>query len=794
MPWNSMIGKNLYEVMPQELARQRMEYIKQALETGQIQVYEYQITLNDQLCYEEARIVVSGEDEVLAIIRDITDRKHTEAALRQAKEKYRSIFENAVEGIFQVTLDGRYISANPALARIYGYTSSEELLASLTDANQHYVHPERYVEFIQLMQQNKKIERFESQIYRQDGSIIWISQNARPIVNADCIGYYEGFVEDITERKQAEVALRQSEQRFRAIFENVAIGIGLTDSEGQHIEVNPAWQKILGYSNEELRQMSFTEFTYPDDVAADVELYKELLAGRRDHYQMEKRYICKSGQLAWGRLTVSLIRDRSNETQLAIATIENITERKRVEDKLQHNALHDVLTNLPNRALFVQRLEAALELTQRSAKGSSLASLSQAQRQAGYLFAVLFLDLDRFKNINDSLGHLVGDRLLIAIAQKLTASLRPGDTVARLGGDEFAILLEDIKSVSDATWIAERIQKQLSSPLNLDGHEVFTTVSIGIALSTHGYGNAEEILRDADTAMYRAKGLGKARYEIFNKAMHERVFTVLQLENDLRRALDYQEFQLHYQPIVSLETGRITGFEALVRWQHPQRGMISPAEFIPVAEETGLILPLGDWVLRTACRQMHQWQRQSPAMPLTINVNISSRQFLQPTLVEQIDQILQETELEPHNLKLELTESGLMDNAESAATMLYKLQAMNIQLCIDDFGTGYSSLSYLHQFPINILKIDRSFINRIGVAGENAEIVRTIVTLANNLNMDVVAEGVETTAQVIHLKALGCKYAQGYFFSQPLDEQVAEALVTSSLIDLSANSICLLLS
>jgi len=528
MPWTSMMGKNLYEVMPREIARQRMEYVEQALETGQTQVYEYQIALDDQLCYEEARVVVSGEDEVLTIIRDVTERKQTEAALQQAKEKYRSIFENAVEGIFQVTLDGRYISANPALARIYGHASSEELLASLTDANQHlYVHAERYVEFIQLMQQNKTIERFESQIYRQDGSIIWISQNARPIVHADRIEYYEGFVEDITERKQAEVALQQSEQRFRAIFENVAIGIGLTDSEGRHVEVNPAWQKILGYSNEELSRMSFTEFTYPDDVAADVELYKELLAGRRDHYQMEKRYICKSGQLAWGRLTVSLIRGSSNETQLAIATIENITERKRVEDKLQHNVLHDVLTNLPNRALFLQRLETALEPTQRSAGGSSGGALPQAQRQAGYLFAVLFLDLDRFKNINDSLGHLVGDRLLIAIAQKLAAILRPGDTVARLGGDEFAILLEDIKHVSDATRIAERIQQQLSLPLNLDGHEVFTTVSIGIALSTHGYSNAEEILRDADTAMYRAKGLGKARYEIFNKAMHERVFTVL---------------------------------------------------------------------------------------------------------------------------------------------------------------------------------------------------------------------------------------------------------------------------
>jgi len=566
-----------------------------------------------------------------------------------------------------------------------------------------------------------------------------------------------------TERKQAESALRQSEQRFRAIFENAAIGIGLTDVEGRPVEVNSATQKIFGYSSEDRHMSSFADYTHPDDVAADSQLFRKLVAGRLDQYQIEKRFICKNGQLAWGRMTVSAVRGNENEILFAVAMIENINERKQAEDKLLHNAFYDVLTELPNRALFLKHLEAAIQ---------------QSQRCKNYLFAVLFLDLDRFKNINDSLGHLVGDQLLMVTAKKLAANLRSGNIVARLGGDEFAILLKDIRSVSDATDIANRLQQELSLPLNLDGYEVFTTVSIGIAFSAHSYDNADDILRDADTAMYRAKGLGKARFEIFNKAMHESALTILQLENDLRRAIKHQEFLLHYQPIIALETGRVTGFEALVRWQHPLRGLIAPAEFIPVAEETGLILPIGDWVLREACRQMREWQLRSRALrSLTISVNISSKQLSQPALVEQIGQILQQTELEAHSLKLELTESALMENAESAAAMLHKLKAMNIQLHMDDFGTGYSSLSYLHRFPVDALKIDRSFINRIGVASENAEIVQTIVTLANNLRIDVVAEGVETVDQFNQLRALGCKYGQGYFFSRPLDDQSAAAFM-----------------
>jgi len=432
-----------------------------------------------------------------------------------------------------------------------------------------------------------------------------------------------------------------------------------------------------------------------------------------------------------------------------------VIERKQAEAQLLHNALHDQLTGLPNRTLFMERLEHALQL---------------AKRRDNYLFAVLFLDLDRFKLVNDSLGHMAGDQLLIELSLKLKSHMRIEDTVARLGGDEFTILLENLNNISEVTYIANRIQQDLALPFNLNGHEVFTTVSIGIALSTNSYDQPESLLRDADIAMYRAKTLGKARYEIFSIGMHTRAVALLQLETDLRRAIERQDFQLHYQPIVLLEPFRIKGFEALIRWQHPERGLVYPEDFIPVAEETGLIIPIGQWVLRESCRQMVAWQAQFPKNPsLTISVNISARQFRQPDLVEQIKQILKETGLDACRLKLEITESVLMDNAESATSMLLKLKALGVQLHMDDFGTGYSSLSYLHRFPVSMLKIDRSFVSNMGVSGENSEVIRTIVTLAKNLGMDVTAEGIETAEQLVQLKEINCRYGQGYLFAKPVN-------------------------
>lgn len=456
-------------------------------------------------------------------------------------------------------------------------------------------------------------------------------------------------------------------------------------------------------------------------------------------------------------------RERAEQAERHVEELNrHIAEQERISVQLQeskdhfrHAAFHDTLTNLPNRALLAENLKFVME---------------RSRQHEDYQFAVLFLDLDRFKNVNDSLGHSIGDQLLIAMARRLEHCIREVDMVARLGGDEFAILLDGITDSSIATTMAGRIQEKLQAPFNLSGHEVFTTTSIGIAMSSTGYDHPENMLRDADTAMYRAKAQGKACYEVFDKGMHTRAVYLLQMENDLRRALDREEFRVHYQPIVSLENGQLAGFEALLRWQHPERGFINPVDFISLAEDTGLIVPIGMWILKRACQQLAKWQWKAPAnRQLFMSVNLSSKQLAQSALVDQIRETLEETHVDPRHLKLEITESAVMENAETAAQLMRRLKALGVQLSIDDFGTGYSSLGYLHRFPVDILKIDRSFIGRIGEAAENIEIVRTIVSLAENMGMEVVAEGVETLSQLSQLRRLNCQYGQGYLFSRPVD-------------------------
>src|SRR6266404_3224496 len=449
----------------------------------------------------------------------------------------------------------------------------------------------------------------------------------------------------------------------------------------------------------------------------------------------------------------------------------HIAEQERISVQLQeskdhfrHAAFHDALTKLPNRALLAENLKFVIE---------------RAKQHDDYQFAVLFLDLDRFKNVNDSLGHSIGDQLLITMARRLESCIREVDMVARLGGDEFAILLDGIQNQAEATNMARRIQEKLQSPCNISGHEVFTTTSIGIALSSTGYDHPENMLRDADTAMYRAKAQGKACYEVFDKGMHTHAVYLLQMENDLRRAIDREELRVYYQPIVALDNGQLAGFEALIRWQHPERGFINPADFIPLAEDTGLIVPLGLWILKRACQQLGQWHWQSAAnRSLFMSVNLSGKQVAQPDVVESIRDILEETRVDAKYLKLEITESAVMENAEMAARLLKRLKGLGVQLSIDDFGTGYSSLSYLHRFPVNTLKIDRSFVGRIGDAAENIEIVRTVISLAENMGMEVVAEGIETMSQLTQLRKLKCQFGQGYLFARPTDAASIDAWIS----------------
>ncbi|MEH2169127.1 MAG: EAL domain-containing protein [Nostoc sp.] len=449
-----------------------------------------------------------------------------------------------------------------------------------------------------------------------------------------------------------------------------------------------------------------------------------------------------------------------------------IRERKRAESQLLHLALHDVLTGLPNRALFMNRLKDAV---------------NYSKRHSDYLFAVLFLDLDRFKLINDSLGHAFGDQLLLTVAQRLQECLRSIDIAARLGGDEFIILLVGIKDVIEVVAVVERIQNKLALPVILGGQEVFTTASIGIALSITGYKEPEDLLRDADIAMYRAKTQGRACYEIFNTDMHIQAIAHLELVNELRRAIELQEFRVYYQPIVSLSHGRITGFEALVRWLHPKHGIVLPEYFMSIAQETGLIILIEQWVLYEACGQIQQWQKQFssscedlPESPLTISINLCSTRFSEENLLPHINKVLQDTGLTAPSLTLEITESVIMENNDKAIIRLKQLRNLGIKLAIDDFGTGYSSLGRLHHFPINQLKIDRSFVSGDIIDDGNLDIVQTIITLAHKLGVDVTAEGVETEEQLAMLKNLNCEYGQGYFFSHPLDSSQAAALIMAN--------------
>jgi diguanylate cyclase (GGDEF)-like protein/PAS domain S-box-containing protein len=651
-----------------------LQAFEQALQQGQEYNIEFRVLWDDSSIHwlaSKGTVLYDEEgrpNQMVGVDIDITARRQTEMSLRQAETKYRSIFENAVEGIFQTTPEGRFLSANPALATLYGYDSPEELIAGLDNIeHQLYVDPTHRQTLRQKLEENSGVVTFETRIRQRSGRVIWILEKVR----------------------------------------------GVRDSEG----------KILYYEG----------------------------------------------------------------------TVEDITERKRIKDQLHRQAYYDALTKLPNRAFFMENLQGIFQQARTSIK-EILNSISQPESY----FALLFLDLDRFKYINDSLGHLVGDKLLIAVARRLEKCVRPNDLIARLGGDEFTILLNSIQDPQQVIQIAERIQAKLSEPFKINGHPVFTGTSIGILLCNDHfcasslpdqdelklnaeltiYRTPEELLRDADTALYRAKALGKGRYEIFDQTMRQAVVQQLQLETDLHQAFVQKQFDVHYQPIVSLADGKLLGFEALLRWWHPTQGYVNPSKFIPIAEETGLIVSLGTWMLRRACEQLKTWQAQlSPQTNLVMHINLSSKQFVWHELVEQIDQVLAETGLMGNQLKLEITESNWFRNIHSQANCLSQLQKRQINLCLDDFGAGYSSLKCLQQYPMEALKIDKSYVSCLTYQDSNLEITRTIITLAHSLGMDAIAEGIESAEQLQILRQLGCDKGQGYFFASALDAKTAGILL-----------------
>lgn len=565
---------------------------------------------------------------------------------------------------------------------------------------------------------------------------------------------------------QDSAQLRRAEERYALAVRGANDGLWDWNLENSEIYFSPRWKEMLGFREDEIAG-SIAEWharVHEDDFAAMKAQLDAHLAGETDHFENRHRIRHRDGRWLWVLSRGLRVAGLSGKATRMAGSQSDISAQVAASEQLEHNAYYDSLTGLHNRAFFMQILGRAL---------------AHSHKRSEFSFAVLFLDLDRFKNVNDSLGHSRGDELLMGVSRRLAACLRPGDTAARLGGDEFTVLLDDIENIEVVTRIAERIQQELSQPFSIAGQEIFPTASIGIAIGSPTYGQSEDLLRDADIAMYRAKSLGRARYAIFDEAMHAQSLAMLRLETDLRRALERQNFIVFYQPIIDLKTGQISGFEALVRWKHPERGMISPGEFIPLAEETGLIIPLDHFVLREACAQMRLWQRLFSARTLSISINLSSKQFAQADLVAQIERILLDTELPAQSLKLEITEGVLMNNPDAAATMLHQLRALGIRLSIDDFGTGYSSLSYLHRFPLNTLKVDQSFVKRMEPSGEGGEIVHTIVNLARNLNMDVIAEGIETRDQMEQLRDILCEYGQGYYFSRPVPALEAEQLLSS---------------
>jgi diguanylate cyclase (GGDEF)-like protein/PAS domain S-box-containing protein len=883
-------GKTLFEVFPADVSQEWADYYRRAL-NGEEVCIEME---NDEGAFQVSVLPVHDEDgntfAGMVMWQDITEKKHADDKIRESEARYRQLYENANDIIYVHDLEGNYISINGVAERVLGYTNEEALKLNMKDL----AAPQHLSMVMDALA--KKISGsspqtvYEIDCIRKDGTLVTLEVNSSVILKDGKPVAVQGIARDVTERKQAQEALRKSEESYRDLFENANDLIYTHDLKGNFTSLNRAGEIITGYTREEALCMNITEVVAPEFIdAARTMIAKKIQDDRPSTYELEiiskdgtrvtlelstrlivspdglpvgvqglgrditarreveaslhqtlslfattfestadgivvmsldrdivtcnKKFVemwgippdlveekngaavvdLVAGQLkdpvrfkrdlaatyATPHATVSEVLELTdgriierysqpqylvNEPIGRVACFRDITERSRAEEKLRYYALHDTLTDLPNRVQFMNHLERAVE----RANGSDFAR-----------FAVLFLDLDRFKVINDSLGHAVGDKLLIAIAQKLSACVRPGDVVARLGGDEFTILLNRTGDQAEVAAVADRLQSQISEPFRIDNYEVFTTASIGIIMSSDcAPRTAEDFLRDADAAMYRAKESGKARYEIFDQEMHVRNLNLLQIETDLRHAVERNEFEVLYQPIVDLDSGSVREFEALIRWRHPVHGLVAPDEFIEVAEETGLIIPIGRWIIEESCRQIAEWERRYE-IPLAVSVNLSAKQLMHPNLTAQVSEILSETGLAADQLKLEVTESTVMEHSDRSLKILSELDALGVALSTDDFGTGYSSLSYLQKFPFERLKIDRSFIKIMDEDAKSGAIVKTILMLGENLGIEVVAEGIESAAQLEKLRELGCRAGQGYLFSRPIDRESVEALIES---------------
>ncbi len=766
--------------------------IARALQTGEVVTNEEIEVVRGDGTHGRVRInaapIRDASGEIVAsvaVIDDVTEYRLAESALRVSEKRYRTFLAQSSEGIWRLELrepvptslpvdeqidlfyrHGVMAECNLVMAQMYGYEDPSEmagiLLGDMLDrsAESNVEYLRRFVRSGYRMLDDESIE------HDRFGSPKIFLNNCVGIVENGCIVQAWGSQRDITERKQAEMALRVSEERYALAARGANDGLWDWNLETNEVYYSPRWKQMIGYGEVDLANTPNEWFVrvFDEDRAKLDEAIARHLEDGSPHFECEYRLRHQDGSVRWMLARGLAVRDAGGVAYRMAGSQTEVTERRQAEAMLVQRAYYDALTQLPNRDLFLERLWRAVE---------------RAKRKRDYRFAILFLDLDRFKVINDSLGHQAGDRLIASIASRLRTCVRESDTLARLGGDEFGLLME-IEDVSDALNVSERLHDVFRKPFTIDASDVFTSASIGIAVNSAHHETPDALLKEADIAMYRAKAEGKAGHVLYDATLHDHVTRLLRYETDLRRAIDRHEFFVEYQPMVELSTGRVIGFEALLRWQHPTLGVIQPKDFIPVAEETNLIFPIDRWVLNEACEQLRKWRAMFRLDPrFAMSVNFSSKQFSQGDLVETVGQILHDTKADGAQLKLEITENVLMEDAGSAARLLSQLKALGTSILIDDFGTGYSSLGYLHQFPIDALKIDRSFISRLDAGGKEIEIVRAILALADGLEMDVIAEGIETLDHVRVLQGLRCRYGQGYYYSRPVTPADAELLLRS---------------
>ncbi len=725
----------------------------QRVRSGQRQ-HDLLVTLSDQGGVRHIEFNVSGalleqEDVLLLMAQDITERVRSQEELR----RFRMALDSSIDAVYLIDREQmRFIDANETALATLGYSYQELLQLGPQDLKPDEGELNRINRrFDEVIQSASKTGMIQTIHQRKDGKRLPVEVYLRAIMS-EGRQLLVAVVRDITARLKAESVLRESEERFRVAFNQAAVGLAHVSPEGRWLMVNKKLCEIVGYSKRELLSMRFPDITHPEDLISDWALARRMIAGEIDEKTREKRYRHKNGYYIWVNLTSSMVRDAHGNPKYYSTVVEDISRRKQIEEELLHLANHDALTSLPNRSLLLDRLSQALVF---------------AGRSEGQV-AVMLIDLDRFKNINDSLGHEAGDKIIMEVGRRLSASVRPGDTIARLGGDEFVVIRPDVVKEDAVAIMAQQILEALSRPMTIQGHEFYPTGSIGISMFPKDGLDSQALLKNADTAMYRAKDAGRNNFQFYAYEMNSRALDRLKLESGLRRALAGEEFILHYQPQMDLADGTIIGAEALLRWQPPGQELVYPNDFIPIAEETGLIVPMGEWVLRAACAQKKAWHERGMLSPLKVAVNLSARQFKQQDIVKVVSNVLEQTGCRPEWLELEITESIIMENPEAAAQTLRKLSDMGVHLSIDDFGTGYSSLSYLKRFPIDALKIDKSFVRDITTDADDAAIAKAVIALAHSLKLKVIAEGVETAEQLDFLREQNCDQIQGYYLSRPL--------------------------